>query len=180
MAVEFLVKAKARKIYNKGAIGQTIKTVPAIWGGKERLPDFLIFCISDAAEADILPLTKFWFVDYVITDDGDFTTITCPDLDKPNRALPTQEAFNKFYVALLEAGVPESGIIQYEDTHTTVTKEISTEQIRDMLKDSFDDIHQHRKFTLADEYIDSLVLIGDDKVTVSLQEFLANIVDGAD
>ena len=180
MAIEFLVKARARKIYNKGAIGQTVKASPAIWGGKECLPDFLVFCINDATKDDILPYTKFWGVDYVITDDGDFTTITCPDLDKPNRALPTQEAFNKFYAALLEAGVPAGGIIQYEDTHTTVTKELSTEQIRDMLNDSFNDIHQHRRFTLSDEYIDSLVLTGDDKVIVSLQEFQSNIVDGAD
>ena len=180
MAVEFLVKARARKIYNKGAIGQTVKEVPAVWGGKERLPDFLIFCIDNATKEDILPYTKFWFVDYVITNDGDFTTITCPDLGKPNRALPTQEAFNEFYSALLEAGVPASGIVQYEDTHTTVTKELSTEQIRDMLNDSFNDMHQHRQFTLSDEYIDSLVLIGDNKVTVSLQHFKDNIVDGAD
>ena len=71
MAVEFLVKARARKIFNKGAISQSIKQAPAIWGGKERLPDFLIFCIDDATKEDILPYTKFWFVDYVITDDGD-------------------------------------------------------------------------------------------------------------
>lgn len=180
MGVEFLVKARARKIYNLGAISQTVKESPAIWGGKERLPDFLIFSIDDATKADIDPYTKFWFVDYVVTDDGDYTTITCPDLDKPNRALPTQEAFNKFYAALLEAGVPASGIIQYEDTHTTVTKELSTEQIRDMLKDSFEDMHQHRRFTLADEYVNSLALIGNDKVVVSLQEFQNNIVDGAD
>lgn len=180
MAVEFLVKARARKIYNKGAIGQTIKVAPAIWGGKERLPDFLIFCINNATKEDIEPFNAFWNIEYIITDDGGYTTITAPDLNKANRALPTQETFDNFALALIDEGVPPNGITAHDTTHTTVTKEVSTDRIKDILNDSFNDMHQHRRFTLSDEYIDSLVLLGNDKVSVSLQEFKSNIVDGAD
>lgn len=180
MAVEFLVKARARKIYNKGAIGQTIKESPAIWGGKEKLPDFLIFCIDDATAEDIKPLSTFWTIDYIITDDGSVTTITAPDLGKVNRALPTQGTFDKFVKALLSAGVPPEGIIAHGTTHTTVTKEVTTDQIKAMLNDSYNAMHQHRRYTLSDSYIDSLVSVGEDKVYLSLQELKDNIVDGAD
>lgn len=180
MGVEFLVRTTDLKIYQKGAITQTVKESPAIWGKKERLPDYLIFHVVDATVDDISKYSKFWDIEYTITDDGDVTTITCPDLDKPNRAIPTQQAFDRFALALINMGVPPEGIVAHGTTHTTVTKEVSTEQVRDMLNDSFNDFHKHRRYTLSDAYIDSLVLAGNDYVEVTLSEFESHIVDGAD
>lgn len=180
MAIEFLVRTDSYKDYQKGAISQMVRETPCVWGSRERLPDFLIFRIHDASISDIEQYSRFWEIDYTFTDDGDVTTITCPDLDKPNRALPSQATFDKFVAELINLGVPPSGITQHGSTHTTVTKEVSTEQIRDLLTDSFNDIHLHRRYTLSDSYIDSLVLAGNDVVEVSLAEFQSHIVDGAD
>lgn len=180
MGVEFLVRTQDLKIYQKGAISQEIKQAPNIWGKKECLPDFLVFRVTDATAEDILPYTQFWEIPYNITDEGNLTKIECPDLDKPNRAIPSQNQLDKFVSDLISRGVPAFGIVQHGTTHLTVDKSISTEQIRDILTDSFNDIHRHRRYTLNDNYIDSLVAAGNDLVEVTLEVFSSQIVDGAD
>ena len=60
MSVEFLVHARSHKIYQKGAISQSVKDSPAVWGRMETLPDFIRVTVTDAVKADIDKYNKQW------------------------------------------------------------------------------------------------------------------------
>ncbi|MBL4702136.1 MAG: hypothetical protein JKX85_12855 [Phycisphaeraceae bacterium] len=179
MAVEFLVKARARKIYNKGAIGQTVKETPAVWGGKERLPDFLIFRASDATKADIDQYNRIWIEEFTVTEEDTYFFVRHTEQNKANRPRLTQQKRNRFKDGMKSLGVT-SDDVTIAGGGVRVLKVITFEQLDSVVNDTLRVAHMHRQYHIRTNGIDNLVAQGNDLVEMTLAQFESNLVDGFD
>ncbi|PCH98486.1 MAG: hypothetical protein COB84_01865 [Rhodobacteraceae bacterium] len=179
MAVEFLVKARARKIYNKGAIGQTVKESPAVWGGKERLPDFLIFRVSDATKADIDKYNRIWVEEFTVTEEDTYFFVRHTEQNKANRPTLTQAKRNRFKNNLKSLGVT-SDDVTISGGGVRIAKVIPLQWLNSVVNDTLRVSHKHRQYHIRTNGIDNLVAQGNDLVEMTLAQFESNLVDGFD
>ena len=179
MAVEFLVKARARKIYNKGAISQTVKEAPAVWGGKERLPDFLIFRVNDAVKADIDKYNRIWIEEFTVTEEDTYYSVRHTEQNRANRPKMTQAKRSRFVDGMKSLGVT-SDDVSISGGGVRVRKVITFEELESVVNDTLRVAHKHRQYHIRANGIDNLVTQGNDLVEMTLAQFESNLVDGFD
>ena len=177
MAVEFLVRTSDVKIFKKGAISQTIRPVGFVWGGLERLPNWLIFRVTDAEEADIEPYTRQWIELFNVWEDESKLYVEYIDIENANRPRLTTKRKAAFKAVLKELGVPGLNVVT-GDGRVTIDKVITLDELRGAVRDNLETMHRHRRYHVKANGIDNLVARGADLVEMTLAQLESKLVDG--
>lgn len=177
MAVEFLVHARSHKIFMKGAISQTVKVSPAVWGGKETLPDFIRVTVTDAVKADIDKYNRQWIEEYELTDEGTHFRLQHLDQDSPNRPRLDQVKRDRFKKHMLGAGVTGDDIT-ISGGGLLIAKVIDFDTIQGIVNDTLNVVHLHRMYHVKAAVIDNAIAQDKDSVEITLAQLEANLTDG--
>jgi hypothetical protein len=177
MAVEFLVHARSHKIYQKGAISQSVKDSPAVWGRMEALPDFIRVTVTDATKDDIAKYNQQWVEEYELTEEADFFRLQHLDRTSVNRPRLDQAKRNRFKRLMLEAGVTGDNVT-VSGGGLLIQKVIDFNTIQEIVKDTLNVMHKHRMFHVRSAVIDNAVANNNDSFTITLAQLENNLVDG--
>ena len=177
MSVEFLVHARSHKIFEKGAISQTVKDSPAIWGRMETLPDFIRVTVTDATKADIDKYNKQWVEEYELTEEADFFRIQHLDRTSVNRPRLNQAKIDRFKKLMLSAGVTGDNVTT-QNGGLLIQKVIDFDTIQGLVNDTLNVMHLHRMFHVKASVIDNAVANNNNSVIITLAQLEANLVDG--
>ena len=177
MAVEFLVHARSHKIYQKGAISQSVKDSPAVWGRMETLPDFIRVTVTDAVKADIDKYNKIWTEEYELTEEADFFRVQHIDRTSVNRPRLDQVKRERFKRLMLDAGVTGDNVT-IDGGGLLIQKVIDLATIQSIVNDTLNVMHLHRMFHVKASVIDNAVANNNNSVTITLAQFENNLVDG--
>jgi len=177
MAVEFLVHARSYKIFEKGAISQTVKDSPATWGRKETLPDFIRVTVTDATKADIDKYNQQWVEEYELTEEADFFRVQHLDRTSVNRPRLDRAKRGRFKKLMLSAGVTGENVTT-QNGGLLIQKVIDFDTIQEIVNDTLNVMLKHRMFHVKHAVIDNAIANNKDSVTITLAQLEANLVDG--
>lgn len=182
MAVEFLVHARSYKIYKAGAISQTVKESPAVWGRKETLPDFIRVTVTDATKEDIAKYNQQWVEKFIVKDSPSAIIIERVDQGRINRINISDEKLAKVKLAFKELGLRRSDISLVDgDIHISKAgRNVTIDDVQSIVSDVMEGLHRHRRFHIKTSIIDNLVANNRADVQVTLSQLEANLVDGLD
>ena len=180
MGVEFLVKVKAKKIFSVGEVSQNIKPSPAVWGNKEKLPNWLCFHVTDATKADINKYNRQWINCYDVVETDLCLCLVPKDKDKPGYIRQTVDNLERIDTHLQLFGVESKDIKVSNTDETEVPKTVSVEDLEAFAKDSLEEMYKPRQFLVNSAYITQLVNAGETKVEMTLAEFESELVDQLD
>ena len=179
MAVEFLVKARARKIFNIGAISQTVKEAPAVWGRMETLPDFIQVRVTDATKADIDKYNRVWTEVVEVIENDDHFRVQHIDRTSPNRPKLTAAKRTRFKGLLKAHGVTNENVV-IENGGLLIDKVLTFEELQGAVNDALSDMHKHRQYHINPTVINNFVSQGKAFVEITLAQLESNLVNGAD
>ncbi len=179
MAVEFLVKARARKIFNIGSISQTVKEAPAVWGRKETLPDFIVVRVTDATKADIDKYNRIWTEVIEVIENPDHFRVQHVDRTSPNRPRLTQAKRTKFKQLLKAFGVTSADVV-IDNGGLIIDKVLALEELQGAVNDTLSGMHKHRQYHINPTVINNFVAQGRAFVEITLAQLENNLMNGAD
>jgi hypothetical protein len=177
MAVEFLVHARSHKIYQKGAISQSVKDSPAVWGRMETLPDFIRVTVTDAIKADIDNYNRQWVEKYELTEEAEFFRVQHVDRTSVNRPRLDQVKRERFKELMLKAGVTGDNVT-IDGGGLLIQKVIDLATIQSIINDGLNVMHLHRMFHVKASVIDNAVANNTASIITTLAQFENNLVDG--
>ena len=179
MSVEFLVHARSHKIYQKGAISQTVKDSPAIWGRMETLPDYVRVTVSDATIDDIGKYNQQWIEKFIVKDSPSKIIIERADAGRIKRINLTNAKVERFKKDLQALGVTRSDVALVNGDIEINKGVVTLQQVQSIVYD-IESLHNYRRFHIKNAVIDNLVNQGKDSVTITLAQLEKNLVDGLD
>lgn len=177
MSVEFLVRTTSLKIFEKGAISQTVKESPATWGDRERLPNWIRVRVTDATKADIDKYNQEWLEKFVVKDSPAAIIIERADKGKIGRINLSSEKVQRVKERFKELGLTAENVNKVNGD-IYIDKVVTLEQVQDIVSDFMTERHKHRRYHVKGAVVDNAIAKNKDLVEITLAQLEANLVDG--